>query len=224
MATAQTSVLLEAMSGRAGQAIFVHGKRGTVVRNKPRAKINQDPKSRQARANAKTAAATWQTLDAAENAAWQAYAQTVERQNQLTGQTYTLTAYHAFMALATKVLQIAQGLNQTPNIPRTPPTTTLTPERQTFTLATTSGHLTITTTDPNTSDHSTEILLQPLANSHRKPIESRYRNAAFATFGKSESAVTIPLPAGTYALAHRIVKPTTGQQSPLTTLATITIP
>ncbi|MCW5937601.1 MAG: hypothetical protein KIT11_09885 [Fimbriimonadaceae bacterium] len=124
-----------------------------------------------------------------------------------TGKSNEQRAMQAFVALSTKFLQATPG----GSVPLAPPTTPFTGDTVVVTATATTGKVTFTANQPNASNVTTEILLQPLASQIRNPQKGAYRTKKFFRFLPGSLSTDVDVPAGWYAAAVRFVKTTTGQ-------------
>ncbi|RYG26440.1 hypothetical protein EON82_03335 [bacterium] len=85
--------------------------------------------------------------------------------------------------------------------------------------ATTAGKVTFTASAANSTNVTTELLLQPLKNANRKPSSRGYRIKAYNSFAAGTLTKDVTVPPGYYAAAYRFVSKTTGQSTPLVYLA-----
>ena len=116
----------------------------------------------------------------------------------------------------------AKFLAATPGgtVPATPPATRFAGDTVTFALTTTTGSLVVTASGANKAGVTTEIMVQRLAASYRKPTPNGYRTKAFVAFAPSAPSKSIPVTAGAYAVAVQFVSLATGETSGYQTLGT----
>lgn len=211
MAQAELGILLQDLRGKAGNAVFVAGRNGIVVRARITPTNPNTAAQETARANLTKAATAYRNLTTAEQAQWVTYAAGITKTNAVTGKTYHPTPMAAFTALASKFLQVAP----TGTIPTTPPSTAFTGDSITVTAAAETGKITLTASGADTIFVKTELLLQPLASKFRTPQAHAYRSKAFNTFSSSGLTYDVSVAAGYYAAAYRFVNTLTGQETQL---------
>lgn len=215
MAKAELSVLLQALSGKAGNVVFTKGKDGTHVRPHTRGTNPNTPAQQLIRENFTKASGIYRTFTTNQLDAWKNYANYQTTTDKLDGSKSKPTAFNAFMKLACKFLQVdPQG-----TVPTTPPTTGFNGDNVELTVTGGTGELTFTASAANTSGVTTEILLQPLANANRRPQVGAYRHKLFHIFTSGNLSLDVSVPVGYYAAGYRFVKTATGQASTLQTLA-----
>lgn len=215
MAKAELSVLLQGLSGKAGNVVFSKGKDGTHVRPHVKGENPNTPAQQFIRENFTTASGVYRTFDSSQLQAWKNYALYQTNSDPLDGSKYKPTAFNAFMKLACKFLQVTPG----GTIPTTPPATGFNGDTVDLTVTGGTGELTFTASQANATGVTTEILLQPIANANRKPQAKAYRHKQFHTFTAGNLTLDVTVPVGYYAAGYRFVKTATGQASTLQTLA-----
>ncbi len=109
MARVATGALLEGVSGQIGGGVVVTGRSGLVLRRRSVFRKGSTPAQRTANARFAAAMAAFNALTPDQADAWDRYARTLVRTNPLTGEPYQPTGVNAFVALATKVLQVDPG-------------------------------------------------------------------------------------------------------------------
>lgn len=205
MAKATLGVILETISGKAGNLVFVDHPQGTHVRARvtptdPRSPAQIEHRNRLARANA-----AWKRLTDPEFEAWQA--------------AYAPRAAQAFNGLALRFLH----LNPDAPIPTLPPADPLSPDPLTLEATVTPEGIHIESSDENGEDVATEFLTQRLPNPRRRAYATAWRHAAYKQFTKRSKDLDLPLAPGIYALAYRFQRISTGQTTPLVGLGTLTV-
>lgn len=219
MAKAELSVLLEGLSGKAGNVVFSKGKEGTQVKPHVKGHNPNTPAQQLIRENLSYASGIYRTLNPTQLEEWKNYAFNKIISDPLDGSKYKPSAFNAFMKLACKFLQATPG----GTVPLTPPTTGFNGDEPNLTVTGGNSELTFTASEPNTAGVTTEILLQPLANANRKPQANGYRHKLFHTFTSGNLSLDVAVPVGYYAAGYRFVKTSTGQASQLQTLAVQTV-
>ena len=215
MAKAELSVLLQALSGKAGNVVFTKAKDGTHVRPHIKGTNPNTPAQQLIRENFTKASGIYRTFNTSQLQAWKNYAQFQTVSDALDGSKSKPTAFNAFMKLACKFLQV----DPDGTVPTTPPTTGFNGDNVDLTVTGGTGELTFTASAANASGVTTEILLQPLANANRKPQSGAYRHKLFHVFTTGNLSLDVTVPVGYYAAGYRFVKTATGQASTLQTLA-----
>ena len=207
------------LHGKAGNAVFSQTRNGLILRPRTVPKNPRSPAQTANRLHFARASALWKTLSPAQFAAWQSYALTVEKQDPRGGIPTRPTAFHAFMALTSKYLQV----HPTGTPPLNPPTSPFYGDSGNVTAAGTSGHVLFTASAANGANVATELALQPLAHAGRAPKPNLYRPVSFTPFAAGSLSFSANVPPGAYAPAFRFVNSTTGQQSDLVRLAPVLV-
>lgn len=215
MAKAELGILLQDLRGKAGNAVFQGSRDGLVVRPWVAGSNPNTPAQQAVRANLAAAGAAWRSFSASQVQAWLNYSKTITKHNRVNGKTYHPTPFAAFVALATKFLQVNPG----GTIPTTPPTSAFTPDGINWTVTPDTGKITFTPSAANSTNTTTEFLLQPLANANRKPQKKSYKSYGFHHFSNT-TPFDVNVGAGTYAVAIRYVNSQTGQESAIYPLET----
>lgn len=221
------------VSGRVGDLVFLPQKNGRfIVRRMPSRLPRRTLGQKAASSRMTRAAAAWRTLGFAEAEQWDAYAATVGRK-----------AYNAFIGLAAKRLQV---LPDAP-IPSLPPTTpfqgdgivvavqaslpaktdvAVEASRSAGTEARTTFEpgLTFSADAPNAPGVVTELLLQRLRGSLRKPVAKSYVSKGFVAFAPGTREATVPVPPGVYACAVRFIRVASGQEAAILPLGKVVVP
>ena len=163
--------------GTVGEEVLTRGRAGEVLRRRPRYRYPQNPALTVTHERMKAVMRAWNTLDRAQALAWNAFASTLTRHNPVGGAAYHPTGQNAFVALATKFLQ----LHPTGAVPLTPPAAPFPPDTLQVAVAGDDGGLIFTASAPNTPPAVTELLVQRLVNGRRTPT-AFYKSAAFTVF------------------------------------------
>ena len=223
MARASAGPLIEGVAGKFSGLVVQNSKSGLVIRRQARFKKYQNSAQSAVTARLRAAAAVWNGLDFQQAGVWEDYAQTVTLHNHLTGHPYHPSGYNAFLALATKVLQ----LDPLATVPTSPPTGEFIGDAVTLSLGTGSasmlgdkgpackalnGSLEIVASAPNTSGTTTELLLEKLPNERRK-ASGRLVSAGFHQFAAGHLQCSRDLEAGWYVAGYRFVETATGRQT-----------
>ncbi len=221
MAKAELGILLHDLRGKAGNAVFVAGRNGAVVRTRviPRNPCTAAQKA--VRASLAKAAAAYRSLTATQQAQWVAYAAGITRTRAGSGKSYHPTPISVFAALASKFLQV----NPTGTIPTTPPTASFGGDTITVTAAAGTGKITFTATAANAANVKTELLLQPLVSKYCTPQAHQYRSKAFVAFTGASSGLSadVTVAPGCYAAAYRFVSTVTGQETQIVPISIQTV-
>jgi hypothetical protein len=215
MAKAELGVILQDLRGKAGNAVFSKSRDGIVLKPKVNGRNPNTPAQQAVRENLRDAAAAFRNLNATQAKAWQNYANSVKKDNAISGKDYNPTAINAFTALASKFLAV----NPNGTIPVTPPTSSFIGDRIGMSVTAGTGKLTFTASAPNSANVTTEFLLQPLASPNRKPQPKAYRSYGFFQFETGSLSHEIEVPPGYFAAAYRFVNKLTGQQTNFKTLS-----
>jgi hypothetical protein len=204
-----------AMRGKSGKSNFAKTEYGTEYKANPIRKTPQTAAQIAQQNRLKKAAAAFHTLTAAQNTAWQNYANTVFI-TQKGGAKVHPSAYSAYSGLYTKFIQIAP--NGTP--PVLPPSAEFEGDTVNVTASAVDGVITFTANKANATSVTTELLIQPLANMFRKPRPT-YVSKGFFTFVTGTLTKTLTVPPGAYSVAIRFVNSATGQQVDHVVLGTV---
>jgi hypothetical protein len=211
MARATLNAMLQQLSGKVGNAVWVRSREGQIVRQRVTPENPDTPAQIAARGRLTTVTQIFRGFTPAQEAAWEAYAETLPERDPVTGKSTVRTAINAFVALATKYLQATPG----GTVPTTPPTTPFAGENITLTATAAAGKVTFTASAPNSLGVKTELLLQRLATQNRNPQKGAYRSKAFVAFALGSLSFDVNVPAGWYAAGYRFVKLNTGQATDL---------
>ena len=171
------------------------------------------------RQNFTQATVTYSLLAPEVTAQWEVYASTLRVTDPVSGKVSAPAPGTVFTGLAAKFLQVNPGAV----IPQTPPTSTFTGDAVTMSVAGAAGHVTFTASQANGENIITELMVQKLPGTNRKPGKDKFRTEAFITFQGSSLSQNVTLPAGRYACASRFVAILTGQMSPETVLGTVDV-
>lgn len=211
MAKAKLGALLQDLSGKVGNAVFVKSKEGPVVRVRTSPTNPKTTAQVAARARLSTVSKIFKGFNATQEAAWDNYASTLTHKDSITSKRFTPTAITAFTALGTKFLQV----NPTGTVPTTPPTSSYSGDIITLTALASTGKITFTASAANALPNKTELLLQPLKSRNRNPQKGAYRSQAFVAFTAGSLSADVVVPPGYYAAAYRFVNLMTGQETAL---------
>lgn len=214
---AKLSMAFEDLRGKDGNVV-IRGSRTSLVLTPLRTPNNPDSASQRAvRTYFRTAAKTYATLTSSQVSAWKDYANTINRTDPVSGQSYHPLPINVFIELTTKFLQ----LTPSGSIPLTPPTSSFIGDTITLSVSNPStGVLRFTASAGNTVGVTTEILLQKLANGNRTPSSNKYRHSAFKFFTSLSLTQDVTVPAGFYASGYRFIKNATGQATPMIPIST----
>jgi hypothetical protein len=211
MAKAKLGALLQDLSGKVGNAVFVKSREGTVVRARVSPTNPNTPSQQAARARLTTVSKIYKGFNATQEAAWDNYAGSIKHKDEITGKSQSPTAMNAFCGLGTKFLQVTPG----GTVPTTPPANSFSGDSITLTALAGTGKVTFTATGGNTVGTKTELLLQPLKSRNRNPQKGGYRTKSFVSFVPGTLSFDVNVPPGYYAAAYRFVNTTTGQETAL---------
>ena len=207
------------LHGKAGNAVFVQTANGLILRPRTTPKNPRTMAQTANRAHFARAAELYKTLTMPQIMAWRAYALTVTKQDPRGGTPTHPTAYHAFVGLTNKYLQVHPA--GTP--PLNPPTAPFYGDGITVTAAGSSGQVTFTASGANAANVVTELLLQPLAHLARAPFADKYRPVSFTSFAAGSLSFSASVAPGAVAPAFRFVNSATGQQSGITILTAVLV-
>ena len=207
------------LHGKAGNAVFSQTPNGLILRPRTAPKNPRSPTQTANRLHFARASALWKTLSPAQFAAWRLFALTVTKQDLRGGTPAHPTAYHAFVGLTNKYLQV----HPTGSPPLNPPTAPFYGDGVTITATGSAGHVVFTASAGNSANLVTELLLQPLAHAGRAPKANLYRPISFTLFAAGSLFFSANVAPGAYAPAFRFVNSVTGQQSPLVSLAAVLV-
>ncbi len=98
-------------------------------------------------------------------------------------------------------------------VPVLPPATKFGGDTVGFVVTPNTGSLRVTATNANRAGVKTEIMVQRLAASYRKPTPSGYRTKAFVAFATGALSTDIPVSPGAYSVAVQFVNVATGETS-----------
>ena len=220
MAKFAFSALVENASGRMGSVVWTRARNGATARTWTQVSNPRTNAQTQVRQSFAQAARTFANMTPAQAAAWNAYGQTITRTNPLNGKTYHPAGIDIFMAYATKFLQ----LSPSGTIPVAPPASPFVGDSISLTAESESpGVISFNASGPNSAGVTTELLIQKLPGSNRKPNPEGYQHAAFKVFTSGSLKQDVNVVAGHYAAAYRFVKNSTGQATELVTLPVMTI-
>lgn len=240
MAKAVLGSMVGSVRGSVGGVVVTTGRGGTVLKRKPVYRRPTSPAQALAEGRMRAASALWSGLSAAQAARWRAW-----------GEARGRTAQTAFIALATKILQIDPAAA----VPLAPPTHDFvaddvavtaseppsfacerggqggesenaglsTPQPPPLTGVKGGGAgVLFSTTGPNRPGTVTELLLQPLLNERRSPGKD-YKTAGFVQFNAAAPTHLLSLAPGSYAVGYRFVERATGQRGPTILLGVVKV-
>lgn len=214
MALLKLGAFADSLSGKSGNTVFRKTKSGTVVSDHV---IPDNPNTlaqQGVRNNFSRATTNFSNLTDAQVAAWNEYAGHFTHRTK-GGKLRAKQGINVYAGLVSKMLQVNSGAT----LPTAPPDSAFTGDSITITAESESpGIVTFTAGAANAAGITTELLLQPLRNSHRHPQLNAYRTKAFFTFTGGTLTKNVTVPAGYYAAAYRFVKTSTGQETGLFTL------
>lgn len=193
-------------AGKFSGVVISNSSSGLVIRKQARYKKQQNQAQEASMQRVRAAAAVWAEFDFQQAGAWDDYAQTVTLHNHLTGETYHPSGYNAFVALATKVLQI----DPEAVVPVTPPVEMYLGDGIRVSGFGEMGAVLWTVDTPNSPGTTTELLLERLPNERRKPT-GRLTSAGFHAFAVGSLSVTVPVEPGWYVVGYRYVEAATGR-------------
>ena len=218
MAKAAFSAVISSVRGEVDETVFIQGRNGAIVRNKPTYGFPVTPNQRVTSNYFKAATTVYNTLTRPQVLAWNAYAATITRKDPLTGRQYHPTGQNVFMGLTCKFLQI----NPAGIVPLVPPSGAWIADRVTFTASAGVGTIALTASGANHAPTVTELLLQKLASVRRAPTD-KYISQAFVSFVVGGLSHSLTASSGIYIPAYRFVNPLTGQMSDLQPLGEISV-
>lgn len=210
--------MIGGIRGKVGNGVFVQTPGGTVVRQYVIPRNPRTPAQQLNRERWRTATLAWSMIGDAEFEAWVAYAKTLASRDPVTGLTKTPRPNNLFCVLYSKLLAVE---------PLAPPPAP--PERVFFgdvaqVSASVSGRSIVFTADQvNAPSVVTELLVQPLVNSHRRVYQDKYRSQGFVAFAGGHLSESVTLIPRWYAVAYRFVNSTTGQETGLAELGILRV-
>ncbi len=220
MARVQMSVLSEALSGHAGNVVFVDSKYGTLARPRVKPTDPKSPAQMSMRSVFAEAARAYRKLDAQTHAKWQSYAGSQVKIQPTTGEAYHPRAIALFTALAGKRIQAGASLPAS----FAPPAGPWVPPNGAVSVTAIPGAIRLASEpEPIPSNARLELLLQPLPHELRKPVIPKMRTRAFLDLTLSPT-VDVPVEPGVYGVAVRWIDLETGQSAPLEVLKNLSVP
>lgn len=209
MAKADLGVILQSLSGKAGNAVFHRSKEGIILGPRVKGRNPNTPAQQLVRAALTKATRDWKNFDTATVQNWERYAQALTFHTNSSGKAYNPPGINAYVELASKFYQV----NPSGTAPSDPPAAAFEGDSITFTVAADTGKVTFTASGANAAGVTTEFLLQPLKSANRKPQSNGYRGKGFHAFVAGTLSWDIEVPSGYYAAGYRFVKTATGQAS-----------
>lgn len=201
---------LDSMSGSVPQFTVLEQAGGLVLRRKAVFRRALSDRQKEAAWRLRAAAEIWQGFGRAQGQAWEHYARTLVRRHRFSGQEYTPTAFAAFTALATKVLQI----DPEAPVPTWPPEAPFEGDGLVVSVEAILGGLEFMADRPDAPGVTTEILVQRLRNARAKPVPV-YPSQGFVVFAPGTMRWELALRPGWYSAAVRSVLAMTGQTTRL---------
>lgn len=220
MARVAYSADVDQIRGKVGTNVFSKARSGPTLRIRRSPRASNTPAQAAIKRAMTRSSRSFKAMTISQEAAWKAYANTINRTNSLNGDVYHPAAIDAFNELSIKFLQI----NPVGTVPLVPPTTTFDGDTITVTAMASTGQVTFTASAANTSGIKTELLAIPVPSPHRTLTPSDYRTLGFFTFVAGTLTKSYALPLGWAGIAYRFVNPTTGQASALIPLPMVQIP
>ena len=195
MAKMQLNVFANAMSGKAGNAVFAETKQGTEMRPHTIPYNPDTAAQRKVRNQFTRYTAGWSVMTTAQKAVWKDYAAKTKKRDPITGKVFVPQARNLYGGLTTKFYLV----NPTGTPPLTPPATSYAGDVITVTATpATAGKITFTASAANTAGNTTELLLQKLASDDRTPMKDGYRTQQYLAFSTPLNILISGLtPAGT---------------------------
>lgn len=218
MGKLRTGVLVEAMSGGAGDVVVSRTRSGMATRSKPSYRYPKVPAVQEGVARLRAANALWNAMGVAEAEEWNRYAATLSRRDPFTGKQYAPSGKNVLVALASKYMQANPGAP----IPVSPPTSPYLPPSGSVTVSAACGGARFEASEAPPPGTVVELMIQRLVNGKRKPT-SFYKSAAFTPFSEGSLEHTIPLSPGWYAVAYQYVEQGTGRTQGMLTLGKIEV-
>jgi hypothetical protein len=230
MAKAAPSALVSDVAGQFSGLVVVNQAGGLVIRRPGRFRRQMNPAQQAASARLRQASALWGGMSLEQALRWEHYARGRQRPNRLTGDLYAPSGFNAFVALATKALQVDPGAP----VPLSPPATDYLGDPVTLGLvgeglgsapgpggeltmapvvrSRLAGALVVRASGPNEPGSVTELVLERLPNERRKPT-GRMRSAAFHRFEPGSLELALEVGSGWWVVGYRFVRAATGQQT-----------
>lgn len=207
----------QGLRGASGNAVYVRSPYGTILRNRPMTWSPPTESQIAARDRMATVGKAWSSLTLDQATAWKRYAASMAATMPPHEGVVPPSAQNLFVRQGLKLLQI----DPSASLPSLPPSDAFLGEALVLGVATVPGAIRFTPSRPNTPGITTELLLQPLRSVHRRTYLSKYRTAAFVSFGSGSH--DLPVKPGVYALAYRFVKMDTGQETALAELGMVVV-
>lgn len=200
---------IAAMSGKQGGQVYAQTRQGGVRKSRV---IPMNPNTTAQVAARKAfaqGAVAYSQLSASHVAQWEQYAATLKVTDPTTGRAYSPAPGTVFTGLTAKFLQASPKSAA----PLTPPTSGFAGDTITVGVSAFSHALLFTSSGANAAGVQTEILLQKLPMTNRKPDKNKYRVAGFMGFQTEGETFTAAVGPGRYACAYKFILVATGQVS-----------
>lgn len=139
-------------------------------------------------------------------ALWKQFARSPLNLNPETGEPQGITAYSAFVGLATPFLAVSPHAE----IPVYPPAFPFSGDAITLQWTGKTGQIRVQASGANSTDTATELLICPLKFAAQSVRLQDYVSAAFVTFAAGSPGTVLPLTPGWYRVASRFVAKSSG--------------
>lgn len=206
MAKVRLNAGFEGVSGSTGSAVFAQTMYGTVMKAKPRYRERSSPALEAQKQRFRLAVAAYRTLTMEQNRAWKAFAASPLNTNPETREPQGITAYNAFIGLATRFLAVSPTLP----IPVLPPQFPFAGDALTFAFTGETGRIMVAASGANSANTATELFVCPLNFAAQSVRLQDYTSAAFVAFTPNMLSTVLELAPGWYGVASRFVERTTG--------------
>jgi len=214
MATVKASVFADGMRGSLGNIALRQTRGGTqmLVRN-----IGRDARSPAqivVRERMGQAARIWKNMTLEQATLWREYAKGLGGG----GLKEAPVACNVFASLATRFLAVNPG----GVVPLQPPVSPFFGDAVRVVLGSGNGVLTVQVLQGNSDGVVTEVLIQKLASVHRSTYLEKYRSKGFFDLNVGQM-VSLPVSAGFYSVAIRVVEAGTGQSGAVVELGRVVV-
>ncbi len=200
---------ISAMSGKQGDQVYSQTRNGAVRKSRVIPTNPNTPAQASSRGNFAVATVAYSQMGASLLLQWEAYAASLRVTDPITGRAYSPAPGTVYTGLTSKYLQVNAGGAP----PLLPPKSAFTGDTITVSASGLASHVTFTASAANATNVVTELMVQKLPNTNRKPAKGQDRPVGFAAFAGTELTQTVPLPAGRYSCAYRFVNKDTGQMT-----------
>lgn len=210
---------ISAMSGKQGDQVYSQTRNGAVRKSRVIPTNPNTPLQASSRGNFSVATVGYSQMAASLLLQWEAYAASLKVTDPVTMKTYSPAPGTVYTGLTSKYLQVNVGSAP----PLLPPKSAFTGDTITVSAAGEPGHVTFTASAANATNVVTELMVQKLPSTARKPAKDKDRTVGFIAFAGTVLTHDVTLPTGIYACAYRFVNKDTGQMTSTVRLPTVTV-